>query len=319
MKRLDRYILKSFIGPFFAILVVVLFIFMLDFLWIYIDELVGKGLGLKVILEFLKWGICTFLPITLPLATLLASMMVVGSMAENKELMAIKASGVSLGRIMAPLTAASFLIAVGAFFVSDSLVPKAYNEIYTLRDDISKTNDKIKIPSGTFYDGIEGYVLNVGEQDKETGVMKRVMVYDHSGNKGNTALTIADSAELKMSPNKDYLIFSMYDGCNYRETNVRKYRDTTNELQSIRFTRQELVIPLKNYSFEQSDSTRFGDQVKSMNMGQLMSFKDSLESSSLRTQEANYIRFLAPSYFSMDRQLDTSFAWQSKAPFSYET
>lgn len=315
MKKLDRYILKSFIGPFFAILTVVLFIFMLDFLWIYIDELVGKGLGLKVIFEFLKWGICTFLPITLPLATLLASMMIVGSMAENKELMALKASGVSLARIMAPLTAASFMIAVGAFFVSDLLVPKAYNEIFTLRDDISKTNDKIKIPSGTFYDGIEGYVLNVGEQDKETGMMRNVMVYDHSGDKGNTALTIADSSILGMSPSKDYLIFTMFHGCNYQENNVRKYRDTTNELQTIRFSRQELVIPLKNYSFEKSDSTRFGDQVKSMNMNQLVDYHDSLTTMSAESCADHYRQFVAPFCFTMRNQLDSGFVSGSKTLF----
>ena len=276
MKKIDRYILTSFIGPFVAILTVVLFIFMLDFLWLYIDELVGKGLGLRVVLEFLKWGICTFLPITIPLATLLASMMTVGSMAENKELMAIKASGISLGRLMLPLTVASFCIAVGAFFVSDSLVPKAYNEIYTLRDDIGRTNEKIKIPSGTFYDGIEGYILRVGSQDPETGMMRDVCVYDHTGSKGNTSITLADSSELKMSASNDYLLFTLYDGCNYQETNVRRNRDTLNELQKVRFSRQELVIPLKNYKFEKSDSTRFGDQVKTMNMVSLLEYQDSL-------------------------------------------
>jgi len=315
MKKLDRYIITSFIGPFFAILLVVLFIFMLDFLWIYIDELVGKGLGLRIILEFLKWGICTFLPITMPLATLLASMMVVGSMAENKELMALKASGVSLGRIMAPVSAASLAIALGAFFISDSLVPKAYNEIYTLRDDISKTNDKIKIPSGTFYDGIEGYILNVGEQDKETGMMRRVMVYDHSSNMGNVALTIADSSMLSMSPSKDYLIFTLYNGCNYQESNVRNYRDTTMELRRLEFSRQELVIPLKNYSFEKSDSTRYGDQVKSMNLGQLLMAQDSLRLLVAEEKVKNLGAFVAPNCLLLRNQLDTGFVSGSTTPF----
>ena len=154
MKRLDRFILKSFIGPFVAILLVVVFILMMQFLWLYIDELVGKGLSMKVILEFLMWGTCTILPLALPLATLLASMMTVGSLGENKELMAIKAAGISLTRIMTPLMISSVVISIAAFYAGNNLVPKAYNEIYTLRDDIGRTKEEIKIPSGTFYDGI---------------------------------------------------------------------------------------------------------------------------------------------------------------------
>ena len=115
MKRLDRFILKSFIGPFVAILLVVVFILMMQFLWLYIDELVGKGLSMKVILEFLMWGTCTILPLALPLATLLASMMTVGSLGENKELMAIKAAGISLTRIMTPLMISSVVISIAAF------------------------------------------------------------------------------------------------------------------------------------------------------------------------------------------------------------
>ena len=103
MKKLDRFVLSSFIGPFAAILLVVVFVLILQFLWLYIDELVGKGLGVKVILEFMLWGACTTLPIALPLATLLSSMMVVGNLGENNELMAIKAAGVSLARVLMPL------------------------------------------------------------------------------------------------------------------------------------------------------------------------------------------------------------------------
>ena len=100
MKKLDQFILKSFIGPFIAILLVVVFILMMQFLWLYIDELVGKGLSFKVILEFLGWGAATLLPLSLPLATLLASMMTLGTLGENNELLAIKAAGISLQRIL---------------------------------------------------------------------------------------------------------------------------------------------------------------------------------------------------------------------------
>ena len=135
MKKLDKFILKSFVGPFIAILLVVVFILVMQFLWLYIDELVGKGLSLKIILEFLGWGSITMLPLSLPLATLLASMMTLGTLGENNELLAIKAAGISLQRIMIPLGICCGIISVGAFFVSNDLMPIAFNKIYTLRDD----------------------------------------------------------------------------------------------------------------------------------------------------------------------------------------
>ncbi|MBO4610920.1 MAG: LptF/LptG family permease, partial [Bacteroidales bacterium] len=178
MKKLDRFVLKSFIGPFVAILLIVVFVLVMQFLWLYIDELVGKGLGMRVIAEFLMWGTCTILPLALPLSTLLASMMTFGQMTENKELMAVKASGVSFVRIISPIIIVSAIVAGAAYYVGDNLVPKAYMEIYQLRTDIGKTKEEIKIPSGTFYDGIDGYILRV--EDQSDGMLYGVMVYDHT-------------------------------------------------------------------------------------------------------------------------------------------
>ena len=306
MKRLDRFIVKAFLLPFIAILAVVIFVLMMQFLWLYIDELVGKGLSLEVIAEFMMWGACTILPLALPLSTLLASMMTVGQMAENNELMAIKSAGISLIRVMAPLTVISAIICVFAFYAGNNLVPRAYNEIFTLRDDIGRTKAEIKIPTGVFYEGIEGYMLRVDSQDDKSGMMHGVMVYDHTGGKGNTALMLADSALLKMAPGKDYLIFTLYEGANYQENNVKKYRDTTLELQRIAFSRQDLVIPLRNYSFEKSDSSRFGDQIKSQNVSQLRHLQDSLGRLNREQQDRHYRSLAASSVFALRNQLDTA-------------
>lgn len=318
MKRLDRFILKSFIGPFAAILFVVVFILMMQFLWLYIDELVGKGLGMKVILEFLMWGTCTILPLALPLATLLASMMTMGSLGENKELMAIKAAGVSLARVMMPLMIAAGAISVAAFYAGNNLVPKAFNEIYTLRDDIGRTKEEIKIPSGTFYDGIDGYILRVNSQDDNSGTMHGVMVYDHTSGKGNTSLTIADSARLRISKSKDYLTFTLFNGCNYQENNVKKYRDTTLELQKIEFVRQDLVIPLENYAFEKSDSSRFGDAIKSQKISQLRHERDSLRGLTREAGDRHYKQLSRSSSFVMHSQLDTSVHNGATRNFEYD-
>ena len=305
MKKLDQFILKSFIGPFFAILLVVVFILMMQFLWLYIDELVGKGLSFKVILEFLGWGSATLLPLSLPLATLLSSMMTLGTLGENNELLAIKAAGISLQRVLVPLAISCGIVSIGAFFISNDLIPVAYNKIYTLRDDIGKTKEEIKIPTGTFYNGIDGYILRVDERNDETGMMHGVMVYNHTKNKGNTSLTLADSAQMKMSKDKSYLTFVLYDGSNYEETNNKKYRDTTLQLQKIDFHRQELVIPLENYAFQKSDSSRFNDQVKSMNLKQLHHSQDSIGALNADGKLENIVSLKRSRTLRYNAQLDT--------------
>jgi methionyl-tRNA formyltransferase len=304
MKKIDRFILTSFIGPFVLILLVVIFVLVMQFLWVYIDELVGKGLSLGVVGEFLFWGSCTVLPLALPLATLLSSMMTIGSMGENNELIALKAAGISVLRVMLPLLTASCVITIGTFFVINSLVPLAYNEIYTLREDIGNTKEEIKIPSGTFYDGVEGYVLRVEDRDEKTGMMKGVMLYDHSG-KGNTRLTLADSAIMKMSKDKSYLTFQMFQGTNYQETNEKNYKDTTLQLQKIDFMKQEMIIALQNYAFQKSDSARYGDQVKVLPLQSLKVDRDRLKFVRDSTKAEQLIPSAAPHLFAMARQLDT--------------
>ena len=290
----------------------------MQFLWLYIDELVGKGLSMKVILEFLAWGSATMLPLSLPLATLLASMMTLGSLGENNELLAIKAAGISLQRVLIPLGICCAVISVGAFFVSNDLIPVAYNKIYTLRDDIGKTKDEIKIPTGTFYNGIEGYILRVNEHNDETGMMNGVMVYNHTKNKGNTSLTIADSAMMKMSKDKTYLTFILYNGTNYEETNNKKYRDTTLQLQKIDFHKQEMIIPLENYAFQKSDSSRFDDQVKSMNLKQLQHSQDSIGTLDSTEKEENLTNLRRSRTLRYNAQLDTATRNIPTTPFTQE-
>ena len=311
MKKLDQFILKTFTGSFIAVLAVVTFILVMQFLWLYIDELVGKGLEFKVILEFLMWGSCQVLPLSIPLATLLSSMMTLGDMGEKFELTAMKASGISLTRVLFPMTLVGILISIGAFYIGDRLVPYSINQIYTMRDDIRRTKSEIKIPTGTFYDGIEGYILRVEQRDKETGMMYNIQVYDHNGTKGNTRITVADSALIKMSKSKDYLTFSLYSGISYTENNTRKYRDTTLALQRVAFSREEMVIPLENYAYHQSDSARYGEQVKSMNLKNLRHGHDSLSDLVAQGARRHVEEFLRMSVIDRRKQLDTSWRKQS--------
>ncbi len=290
----------------------------MQFLWLYIDELVGKGLGLLVILEFLGWGSATLLPLSLPLATLLSSMMTLGNLGENNELLAIKAAGISLTRVLIPLSIVSILISIGAFYASNELIPIAYNNIYTLREDIKSTKEEIKIPTGTFYDGIDGYILRVEDRNDETGIMHDVMVYNHTDRKGNTSVIIADSAKMEMSNSKTHLTFILFDGVSYDEDNTRKYKDTTLQLQRIYFQRQELLIPLENYAFQKSDESRFGTEAKSMNLKGLYNGQDSVARLKLE-QEKQHLQSIQNGYsLSYNNQLDSSYLAKNTEYFDFE-
>ena len=311
MKKLDQFLLKSFVGPFIAILAIVTFILVMQFLWLYIDELVDKGLEFKVILEFLMWGSCQTLPMAIPLATLLSAMMTLGDMGEKFELTAMKAAGISLARVLVPMTIVTLLVCVGAFYVGDRLVPYSINQIYTMRDDIGRTKSEIKIPTGTFYNGIDGYILRVERRDKKTGMMYNIQVYDHSAGKGNTRLTVADSGIIRMSKAKDYLTFQLFDGMNYQEENRRKYRDTSLALQRIKFHSQEMVIQLENYAYHQSDSARYGEQVRSMNLKALHHGQDSLRNLVNKGTIKHVNEFSGQHFIGYNSQLDTN--WRDKA------
>lgn len=283
-----------------------LFILIMQFLWLYIDELVGKGLSFLVILEFLGWGSATILPLALPLATLLASIMTLGGMGENNELLAMKAAGVSLQRILYPLIYISVAISIGAFFISNNLIPISYNKIFTLQYDIGRTKEEIKIPAGTFYNGIDGYTLRISSRNSKTDMMYDVIIYDHSKNKGNTSLAVADSGYIKATNDKKSLVFKLYNGSSFEETNTRKYRDTSFVLQRVDFTMQEVIIPLENYAFQKSEDEKYGNEIMSKKLNQLRHDRDSIGEIYNNIYISHQRKFIYNSSLTYNSQLDSA-------------
>ncbi len=285
---------------------------MMQFLWLYIDELVGKGLGLGVVIEFLGWGSATLIPLALPLATLLASIMTLGSLGENNELLAMKAAGISLTRVLTPLIFLSVTISIGAFFASNNLIPLAFNNIYTLRDDIQKTKEEIRIPTGVFYDGIENYILRIDERNEESGTIYKVMVYNHSEKRGNNSLTIADSGSIKLTKDKHNLIFTLHDGYSYEEGKRENNRDTSFQMQRIGFKNQEIIISLENYAFQRSESGRFANEVMAKNLSQLKQVRDSLDTTYTKIKRYQVRNLFSSGGMAFSQQFDTTFNNQKK-------
>jgi len=280
MKKIDRYIIVSYLGPMLLTFVIVLFVLVLQFLWLYIDELVGKGLNLFVIAEFIFWGAVTFIPLALPLSTMLASLMTMGNMGENNELLAMKAAGMSVQRIIRPLMGVAAIVSLMAFYSSNNLLPLANLRINSLMSDIRRQRHEIKIPTGIFYNGLVDYSIRIERQNTNTNMMYNVILYDHTTQRGNNSVTRADSGYIKFTSDKQYLIFKLFNGHTY-EDQQQNPGDTIYPFQTRYFTEQEVLIPLSGYEFKRSeDDERFKGIAKMKNLSALH-----YESDSLRKQE----------------------------------
>jgi len=219
IKRLYSYILTTFIPLFLMTFVICLFLVLMQFLWKYVEDMVGKGLGLDVIGEMFFYAALNLIPMALPLAILLASLMVFGNIGENFELLAIKSAGIPLLKIMKPLIVLIFCISVSAFFFQNYAVPRIQTKFYSLLISIRQASPELDVPEGVFYKEIEGYNLYVEKKDRRTGMLYDVLIYDIASGFNNMAVIICDSAKMSMTEDKTMLIFTMYSGQQFQNFN----------------------------------------------------------------------------------------------------
>ena len=284
---------------------IVLFVLLLQFIWLYIDELIGKGLSLGVVFEFFFWGMAQFVPLALPLSTMLASIMTMGGLGENNELLAMKAAGIPLQRILRPLMVLALVISIGAFFVANDLIPYADLQIKTILYDIKQKREEVKIPSGVFYDGIENIILYVEEQGENNGLMQGIMFYDHRAKKGNTNVTIAESGYIRLTENKQHAIFTLYNGITYEDGERKSRADTIYPFQRRKFDEQVVLVPLEGYDFKRSDGSRYKDMAETMNIRDLSYFEDSLSTNLSNNRTRFKSEFLEGDYMPRTFELDS--------------
>ena len=300
MKTLDKFILKSYIGPMILTFFIVSFIFLMNFLWLYIDDLVGKGLDFGVILELLGYASATTIPMSLPLATLLAAIMTMGNLGENNELLAMKSAGISLPRILAPLTVLVVFIAIGSFFASNNLVPYAWKQMNALIADIRQQKQTIEFKDGAFFNGIDDMSIRVGHQDRETGLLNDVLIYDtrNQSKNGTMSTTIADSGYIRLSDDKKYLLVTLYKGERYETRRDYQWYNESQFTQQT-FDMQNAVIPLEGFDFERSSSDRFshGTQTQSIARLEKVQRKDILNNALMKAKNSrNAINYEEDSY-----------------------
>ncbi|MCF8225408.1 MAG: LptF/LptG family permease [Bacteroidales bacterium] len=279
MKRLDLLLIKSFLGPLVLTFFMVIFILLMQFLWKYIDDLVGKGLDFKVIAEFLLYSSASMVPMALPLAVLLSSLMTFGNLAENLELLAFKSSGVALTRIMSSLFFVVIFITFAAFFFANTVMPVSNLKLRTLLHDIKRQRPELQIQPGIFDNTMEGYSIRIGDQDSKTKLLKDIWIYDHTDKAGNVSVTVADSGYMKMSSDEKQLILTLYNGNSYVELQKTRKRGKTKTYphRRDRFAKREVIIEMTGFGLNRSDQNIWKNSFSMMNLKQLTHYEDSLD------------------------------------------
>lgn len=275
MKTIDRFVIKSYLGPMVLTFFIVMFILMMNFVWRYIDELVGKGLDARVIIELLLYAAATMIPLGVPLATLLAGIMTMGNLGENYELLAMKSCGMSLPRIFRPLIIVVVIIAIGSFFAANNLVPYSWKKMSAIIYDIRNQKQVIEFEDGVFFNGIEDMSIRVERQDPKTHLLTNVLIYDTRNRNGNMITTIADSGFIRLSDDKKYLLVTLFNGEMYETTRSNRWYDEST-LNHRMFARQDAVIPMEGFDFQRSDSDIFSNS-NTKTMAQLDRDIDSLQ------------------------------------------
>lgn len=288
---MDLFILQSFLPLFMMTFCICLFIVLMQFLWRYIDDLVGKGLGVDVISELFFYAALTMVPMALPLAILLASLMIFGNLGENFELTAMKASGISLLRTMAPLIVLMVLIAAGAFFFQNNVLPIAQTKMYTLLYSVRQKSPELEIPEGVFYDQIPGYNLFIEHKNRDTGVLYDMMIYDVSRGFENSSIILADSGKMSFTADKTHLFLELWSGESFENL-----KDAATGMKNVPYRREtfdvkEIMVTFDS-NFNRMDEQGMRNQYVGKNMAELRATIDSVQQrvDSLGMEYSNSLR-----------------------------
>nr|WP_294996076.1 LptF/LptG family permease [uncultured Sediminibacterium sp.] len=293
LKKLDILIIRSFVGPFLAAFAISLFVLTMQFFWLYIDDLVGKGLDFFTVMKLVGLVMLFWVPMALPLALLFSSIMTFGNLGESFELVAIKASGIPLLRFMRPLFVITVFLSGLAFLFSNNIIPVTQLKLAALKYDIIVSKPAIDIKEGVFYDKLDGYVIKLGKKEKNDSIIHDIVLFEKSYGLQDHML-MAKSGIMRITPDKKFLEFILKDGWRFEE---RGPRGTTNtEFIRLGFKEYKKVFDLKSFQMNKSGDSAFYDP-KMLSLRQLNSAIDSLEhidtfyTRKARTEITPYIRF----------------------------
>ena len=276
MKKIDRLILRSFIGPLVLTFTLSVLVLLMQFVWKYVDDLVGKGLEFSVIADLLMYASATFVPMALPIAVLFASIMTMGNFGEKYELVAMKDGGISVRRAMMPMAVVVVLLTGMAFYFANNVMPTAMLKYRMTLYDITRKKPAVNIRPGEYYKEFDGYVIRVGSKGRDGRTLQDIIIYDHSRGANATTVIVAQRGFMEASPDNQYLKFTLYDGYSYsEESSGENFR--TRPLTSIGFRQQSLNFDISSFAYNKSVEENFKGSYQMMNINQLDTTIASLE------------------------------------------
>lgn len=293
IRKIDIFVAKAytllFVGTFF----ICLFIFMMQFMWRYVDELVGKGLTIDVLAKFFYYSGLTLIPMSLPLAILLASLITFGNFGERLELLSMKAAGIPLVRILRPLIFFNLFCCIGSFYFQNVTGPEAQRNLYSLIYSMKQKSPELEIPEGIFYSEIPGYNIYVAQKNNTTGMLYDVMIYSTADGYDDAQIVLSDSAEIHSTSNEHFLELTMYDGERFKnmQTSGGMMRRASVPYMRETFVRETDLIPFDN-DFNMADANSFSGSAQTKNLRQIQAGIDSIEHRADSTGHAlyNYLR-----------------------------
>lgn len=304
LKKLDKLILKAFTGPFVATFFVLLFVLVMQFFWKYIDDLVGKGLDFLTVLELTGYVTINTVPLALPLAVLISSIMTFGNLGETYELVAIKSSGIPLLRFMRPLMVVSAIICVFAFFLANYMVPRANLKFYTMLYDIRVAKPAFDIKEGIFYDKLPNYAIKVGKKDKDGTGIYDVIIYENDYKMQDNIIT-AEKGKMSISPDKKFLEFYLENGWRYVERGP--YNSVQTDYMRIGFSSYKKVFDLSSFKVMKTPDSLFKNNWMMLNVFQLSKASDSIKKD-IRTTIPERVSREVLNYLGSGTYLDSGWA-----------
>lgn len=301
IKKLDKLIVIAFIGPFISTFFVVLLVLVMQFFWLYIDDFVGKGLGIGLIMEFIWYQSAVLVPLALPLSVLLSSIMTFGNLGESFELVAIKSAGISLLRFMRPLFFVTLLICGVAFMFSNNIIPVANLKSRTLLADIVYAKPAFDLKEGVFYDKITGFAIKIGKKENNDSVIRNIIIYEQQGNLQDNFI-VAKSGIMRVTGNKRFLEFNLKDGWRYQE----KGNSGTTKTEYVRLGFKEYTkqFDLSSFQFNRTADSVNKNNHRMLSMRQLDHAIDSI--SRINKQQAAQQGKDIFAYFQFARYMDSS-------------
>lgn len=274
IKKLDKLILKSFIGPFIATFFIALFVLMMQSLWKYIDDLVGKDLDLLTIGQFLWYASASLLILAIPIAILISSIMTFGNLGESFELIAIKSAGISLLRFMRPLIIFSIFLCFVSFFFANNVIPFATLKFKTIYYDIAYKKPALDLKEGTFYTQIPGFAIKVGKKDADQKTIYNIVIFEQQNQLQDNCI-VAEKGTMKISADKKFLEFVLQNGFRYQERG--NSGDSTSEFIKLGFKEYKKLFDVSSLKMNKTSDTTFRNDSKMLSIRQLTVSIDSLK------------------------------------------